>query len=70
MSTQRESKLSLLDTQYNDCSGQLTACQQDPLFETMWSTVDHLEQQNEQLSHELGECSGKLLALKTELDDW
>ena len=40
LSTQRESKLSLLDTQYNDSSRQLTACQQDPLFETMRSKVD------------------------------
>ena len=65
---QLKDKLYLLGTQYNDCSGQLTACRQD-LVETMRSKVDHLEQQNEQISRELGECNGKLLALKSELDD-
>ena len=67
---QLKEKMSLLDTQYNECSEQLTACRQNPLVETMRSKVDRLEQQNEQLSRELGECNGKLLALKTELDDW
>ena len=66
---QLKEKMSLLGTQYNDCSGQLTACRQDPLVETMRSKVDRLEQQNEQLSRELGECNGKLSALRTELDD-
>ena len=66
---QLKEKLSLLDTQYNECSEQLTTCRQDPLVETMLSKVDRLEQHNEQLSRVLGECNGKLLALKTELDD-
>ena len=52
LSTQRESKLSLLDTQYNDCSGQLMGFQHNP--PTMQSTVDHFEQENKQLSRELG----------------
>ena len=37
---QLKEKLSLLGTQYNECSGQLTACRQDPLVETMRSKVD------------------------------
>ena len=66
---QLKEKLSLLGTQYNECSGQLTACRQEPLVETMRSKVDRLERQNEQLSRDLGECNGKLLALKTELEN-
>ena len=68
--SQLKEKMSLLGTQYNECSGQLTACRQDPLVETMRSKVDRLEQQNEQLSRDLGECNGKLSVLQTELDDW